>query len=49
MKVFKEENLDDRNKFEKHFKFHEFENIITNIVHDRLEPIREQLKKINDA
>ena len=28
MKVFKDENLDDRNKFEKHFKFHEIEGII---------------------
>ncbi len=28
IKVFKDENLDDRNKFEKHFKFHEIEGII---------------------
>ena len=49
MKVFKDENLDDRNKFEKHFKFHEIEGIIQDMVHDSLEPMRDRIKKIDDA
>ena len=48
-KVFKVENQDDRNKFEKHFKFQEIQGILDDMVHDKLEPMRERIRKIDEA
>jgi hypothetical protein len=48
-KVFKAENQNDRNKFEKHFKFAEIQGILDDMVHDKLEPMRERIRKIDEA